>query len=584
MISLFLGPQAVTDHQNPAKWLLEVGHSPKSRAGVVINESTALNYSVVFACVRVVSEALGCMPWHVRRRVPNGSEIADTHRADRLLSVAPSPEVSPFSFKETMQGWAMLWGNGYAEIVRDLLGRPVGFTLLAPNRVKPARREDGSLIYEVGPAGKNIQQAASSEDTVEIPAEDMFHIRGPGNGLVGYSMIKLAQDSLGLGLAMERFGAAFFGNGARPAGVFKMPGKFDPRKGGKERFRKEIKRLLGGGADGSNRFAILEEGMEYMPVSVPPEDAQFLQSRQFQIPEICRWFNVQPSKVMDLTHGHFNNMEQQAIAFTRDTVAPWAKRWEEEANRKLLTSVEARTLFTKMNLAALMRGDSQQRAAFYKAMRDLGAFSPNDILELEDRNTLGPEGDVRLVPMNMQTLEKAADDSTETETDTGEESELIAPPVPGAPPDTAGLKKASAGVFAEVAFRLLKKEHMAVTRAVAKHRDDHQAFAAWVSSFYGRFAREAQTALLAPVLSLAEHINLAAGLDVLDHDTVSTLTEDTERYAMFHVEQSQRDAAVLFRGEAGIEHWLAARISEIVERLTDMTGDTVTRILELNHA
>jgi HK97 family phage portal protein len=381
-----------------------------TQAGVAVTVDTALNYSTFWGCVRVVSESFAQLPWKVYQKTSRGKKEVSgaSNTVAWLLHVQPNPETTAFRFKRLLVMHALTRGNAYAEIERDTSGRPLWLWPLHPDRVTPIRDADGELAYEVRNAAGSL---------VIIPAADMLHFRGLGDDdMVGISVVAKAKESIGLGLAMERFGARFFKNGTHMGGVVKHPKQLS------EAARKNLEESLKKRASGENQNStlVLEEGMGYEKIGIPPEDAQFLESRQFQVAEICRWFRVPPHKVQDLSRATWNNIEHQSIEFVTDTIVPWTCNFEEEANIKLFGRTNRGVFYTKFALNALLRGDATTRAAFYASGRQWGWLSVNDIREWEELNGIGKSGDQYLVPTNMTTpegIEKQMDMLTEPQPD-----------------------------------------------------------------------------------------------------------------------------------------------------------------------
>lgn len=374
---------------------------PLVRAGMHVDHDVALTYSAVYSAVRVIAETIGMLPWRAMRRTPTGRrEHVPTSPVEFVLSRQPNPEMSPMVFRTNLIAHALLWGNGYAEIVRDNAGRVAELWPLIPDTVEPKRdRETGEKYYRITPY---------RGETTELSARDVFHLQGLGfDGLAGYSVVSLMAKSIGLALAAEEFGSSLFGNGAMPNSVLKHPGKLGPEA--HERLAKSVKDQYSG-ASNAFRTMILEEGMSWESVGIPPEDAQFLETRKMQVAEIARWFRVPPHKLADLDRATFSNIEHQSREFVVDTLMPWVVRLEQEADRKLFAPRNSGSMYTKIAVNGLMRGDSQARADFYQKMANLGAFSVNDIRELEDLDPIGPEGDKRLVQLNQTTLEKIGEE------------------------------------------------------------------------------------------------------------------------------------------------------------------------------
>lgn len=363
--------------------------SPRTATNITVNHDTALNYAAVWAAVRCITESLSQMSWHVFAQKKDARERQAMHPVDWMLSVQTNPELPAFTFRETMLAWALTWGNGYAEIERDMAGRAVAMWPIAPDRIAVDRTAAGQLVYDI----RNRYQA----NTVLLPS-DIFHLHGLGfDGSQGYSVIALARQSIGMGLAAEEYGARFFGNDARPSGILEHPAALKPEAA--QRIKDDWQKIYAG--TGRHSVAVLEEGMKYNRIGLSNEDAQFLQTRRFQVQEIARWFRVPPHKIGDLERATFSNIEHQAIEFVVDCLVPWAVRLEQEANAKLF-GANRQTLFTKMNVASLLRGDQSSRFSAYATGRQWGWLSVNDIRRLEDMNPLPPHlGDVFLTPTNM---------------------------------------------------------------------------------------------------------------------------------------------------------------------------------------
>ena len=375
------------------------GFPGRTGAGVYVTPDEALKNATVWACVNYLGRTVAQLPWHVLQGRPSGgSDRATTHPVDWLLNVRPCPDMGSFSWRQSMVGTACLWGNSYAEIERDNRGVPLALWPIHPSRVIVERNSAGYLVYRV---------ANDRASTVTIQQMDIFHLRGFGDGPVGYSVVEYAAQSVGWAQATEIFGSAYFGEGMNPTGVLQVKEGMQPDA--MELLRAEMKRLYTGRK--AERTAILDAGMTFTKISSDPEQAQFTEVRQHQVEEICRWFGVPPHKVQHLLRATFSNIEHQAIEVVVDTITPWVKALEEEANYKLFGQNRV-GFFTKMNLNGLLRGDTASRAQFYKTMFELG-LSMNEIRALEDQNSIGPDGDVRFVSNNVQPLERALEDPPE---------------------------------------------------------------------------------------------------------------------------------------------------------------------------
>lgn len=367
-------------------------------AGIPVNEASALRHVAVLACIRVYAEAIASLPCHMYRRLERGKERTPDHPLYTLLHDRPNPEMTAFSFYETLESHALLWGNCYAEIdFGKSSDRPLALWPLLPDRTHPERDErTGKIVYKT-----TLDTGAQ----VTLPAWKVFHVPGLGfDGLVGYSPIRLAREAISLGMATEHYGAAFFGNGARPSGVLEHPGKLsDPAY---DRLKASWDNRHGG-LTNAQRLAILEEGMKYTAISVPPEDAQFLETRKFQLAEIARLYRVPLHMIGDLERATFSNIEHQSIEFVVHSLRPWLRRWEQAINWKLLGQKERRTHFAEFLVDGLLRGDIKSRYEAYAVGRQNGWLSADDIREAENMNPLpSGSGQIYLVPMNMVPADK----------------------------------------------------------------------------------------------------------------------------------------------------------------------------------
>lgn len=375
-----------------------------SSAGKNVNERSAMQMTAVYSCVRILAEAVAGLPLHLYRyKEDGGKERAIDNNLYHLLHDEPNKEMSSFIFRETLMTHLLLWGNAYAQIIRNGKGEVVALYPLMPNKMQVDRDENGELYYIYT---RSSEEAKTMEGaTVYLTPRDVLHIPGLGfDGLVGYSPIAMAKNAIGLAIATEEYGAKFFANCAAPSGVLEHPGTIkDP-----SRLRENWNSTFGGSAN-SGKVAVLEEGMKYTPISISPEQAQFLETRKFQIDEIARIFRVPPHMVGDLEKSSFSNIEQQSLEFVKYTLDPWVIRWEQSLSRALLSEDEKRKYFFKFNLEGLLRGDYESRMSGYATARQNGWMSANDIRELENLDKIPAEdgGDLYLINGNMLPLNKA---------------------------------------------------------------------------------------------------------------------------------------------------------------------------------
>lgn len=375
-----------------------------STAGKNVTERSAMQMTAVYSCVRVLSEAVAGLPLHLYKYTKNGGkEKSINHPLYFLLHDEPNPEMTSFVFRETLMTHLLLWGNTYAQVIRNGKGEVVALYPLMPNKMTVDRDENGRLYYKYYRG--NDEAIRSKEYEVILSPYDVLHIPGLGfDGLVGYSPIAMAKNAIGLAIATEEYGAKFFANGAAPSGVLEHPGTLkNPDK------VRESWNATFGGSHNANKVAVLEEGMKYTPISISPEQAQFLETRKFQINEIARIFRVPPHMVGDLEKSSFSNIEQQSLEFVKYTLEPWLVRWEQSMVRSLLTPSEKREYFIKFNVDGLLRGDYASRMSGYATARQNGWMSANDIRELEnlDRIPAKEGGDLYLINGNMTKLADA---------------------------------------------------------------------------------------------------------------------------------------------------------------------------------
>ena len=374
-----------------------------STSGKVVTERSALQMTAVYSCVRILAEAIAGLPLHVYRyNSDGGKEKAIDHPLYLLLHDEPNPEMSSFVFRETLMTHLLLWGNAYAQIIRNGKGQVVALYPLMPNKMTVDRDASGQLYYQYM---RYADEVGGKNETVTLSPSDVLHIPGLGfDGLVGYSPIAMAKNAIGLAIATEEYGAKFFANGAAPSGVLEHPGTIKDPQRVREAWQSQF-----GGSQNSGKIAVLEEGMKYTPISISPEQAQFLETRKFQINEIARIFRVPPHMVGDLEKSSFSNIEQQSLEFVKYTLDPWVIRWEQSIMRTLLTPEEKKSYFVKFNLEGLLRGDYQSRMNGYATARQNGWMSANDIRELENLDRIPAEagGDLYLINGNMLPLANA---------------------------------------------------------------------------------------------------------------------------------------------------------------------------------
>ena len=378
-----------------------------SGSGKSVTVQSAIQLSTVYACVRVISETIASLPLGIYETVNDGNEKATDHPLYRLLHDEPNSEMTSFVFREVMLAHLLLYGNSYSQIIRSGKNQVIGLYPLLPDHMDVDRDSKGNLTYTY---------TTSDGKTVLIKPRDVLHIPGLGfDGVMGYSPIALEKNAIGLGIASEEYGSKFFSNGARPSGILTHPNTVKNPKALRESWNSAY-----GGSSNSNRVAILEEGMKFEPIAIPNNEAQFLETRKFQVDEICRIFRVPPHLVGNLEHATFSNIEHQSIDFAVHTIRPWLVRIEQAMNRALLSDQEKGRFFVQFNIDGLMRGDYKSRMEGYAIGRQNGWLSANDIRALENQNPIPADqgGDAYLVNGNMISISTAMkQQKEETKTD-----------------------------------------------------------------------------------------------------------------------------------------------------------------------
>lgn len=383
------GPLPLTA-ERVATWLDGGGGTA---AGVSISPTNAIRQPAVWACINAISQDVGAMPLITYRRLDRGKERATSHYLYRLLHDEPNPFMTSMQLRQTLQSHALSWGNAYANVERDEDGYPVALWPLRPDAMDaPAISQAGTLLYTY---------YLPSGEPRKLIQSDVFHVRGlSSNGIVGYSPITQHREALALALATQEFGSRFFGNDSRPGGVLQAKNKLSDEAAKRMKASWEAAHQ---GLSHAHRVAVLEEGVEWKQIGIPPEDSQFLQTRQFQIEEIARIFRMPPHKIQDLSRATFSNIESQAIEYVRDTLQPWLVAWEQQINKDLVMPSEKGIIFAEHMMDSLLRGETVTRFQAYQLGIQNGVLSPNEAREKENMNPV-PGGDVHLQQTNQVPL------------------------------------------------------------------------------------------------------------------------------------------------------------------------------------
>lgn len=382
--------------RNPNETMLELLGN-KSFSGANVTETTALNISTVFACVRIISNSIALPPFGVYRKDKNGDRVSfSNHKVHKLIHREPNLMMSSFTWRRTMTAQAVLKGNAYSIIKRNGSFRPVELQLIQhPEDVTP-------FIYE----NRLYYKVAGYSDPFE--AHDIFHIQGVGfNGIAGKSVLQVARESIGTALAMQQYGGEVFSNGGSKRIALKHSKVIsDPDS------RKNIVNSwvdTHGGLDKSSKVALIDGGFDIQEIGMNPEDAQFIGSREFSVNEIARFFGFNSLDLLasDKTPT-YSSAEQRSIDFVKYTLMPWVRMWESEADRKLFPDYEKDNVYTRFKLEALLRGDAKARAEFYKDMFYIGALNRDEIRALEEMNKVD-KGDKYYLMTNLSEADSLQD-------------------------------------------------------------------------------------------------------------------------------------------------------------------------------
>ena len=556
---------------NPDRWLIRLFGGDPVDAGVQVDQDTALSSTAVFAGIRLIAESLATVPLNVYRADGRSREVARDHPLHHVIHSRWNPELSAAEGRSIMMANAVACGNGYAEVVRDKAGRVRELWPLWPHRVEPMRRGSG-LAYRFTP---------ESGPPITLSADRVLHLRGFSNGgLVGIDVVNKMRESVGLTIATERFGARFFGQGLNPGGVLEHPGVLS------EPAQKRLMESWKGGLDSAHRVKVLEEGMTFKPISVPPEAAQFLETRKFQVVETARMLNVPPHMLRELDRATFSNIEHQGIEFVRYSLRPWAVLLEQRIDALLSEADRAAGYYTKHVMEGLLRGDMKARYDAYAISRQWGWSSANDIRELEDMNPI-EDGDVYLVPGNMVPADMV-----------GQMMDLQPPdpepePEPEPPEeDTRAVERrareervlavrddyraAQRQVLTRIADDVLAHEVKQVRAAMKRELRDANAFRVWLDEFYETFNVFARDAFLPALQGFADLMAASAEAELSTEGLARQVDSFVRDYAdVMGVRWAARSRREIMRILRDSPDDAAAEIHDMLDRWTASRAGTV---------
>lgn len=449
-------------------------------AGPAVNEDNAMRSSAVYACIRVISESIASLPLTLYQQQGRNKNKATTHSLYPLLHDLANPEITAFEWRELSLAHALLTGNAFSEKELDNFGKTIALWPLNPGKMEGYGRDDsGKLIWKYRTPDNQLRG---------IPASRIHHIKGLGDGIMGYSPImQAAKQAVGLSLAAEEFGARFYSNGARPGLILRHPGKLSEpaAKRLKESFATEHQ-----GLSNSHRTKILEEGMDITTIGIPPNEAQFLETRKFQVTEIARIYRVPPHMLADLDRATFSNIEQQSLNFVIYTLMPWLVRHEQAIYRDLLNEADRKTYFAQYVVEGMLRGDALSRYQSYQLAINNTILTPNEIRELENRNPV-EGGDKLFTPLNMIELGATppapapapAQGGSQPSRDNGAEREIRAAKTMA---DRQALINRNIRLFEDAAGRVVTRETSAIRKAAKARLGTRSVdtFETWLEGFY----------------------------------------------------------------------------------------------------
>ncbi len=538
----------------------------KSTSGIKVNEELALQYSVVYGCIKLLSDTVGSLPLHLYRKLPDDNRERATkgekENLYRIFNNSPNEEMSAFRIKSVIMAHLAGYGNSYSNIERDAIGRAIALWPLLPNEMKVERNNTNEIIIVSG-IGDILPGEIYYEHTRvtrKLLRKEIFHIPGFGyNGLVGLSPITLAREGIGLGIAYERYGGNFFGHGTTPGLVLQHPNKLSSEA--HDRLKKSIDEN-NAGLDNSFKRMILEEGMELKNPTISPEDSQYIEGRQFQINDICRWWRIPPHMIQDLTRSTFTNIEHQSIDFVVHTMRPWLTLIEQELNRYFLTPTERQKYYFEFLVDSLLRGDIESRFNAYNTARNMGTMSANDIRKKENQEPIGKEGDIYVVPMNMtnmeflleqpEPIEKAPEGPLEPAEEDGElegegdkkkeERALPAAKDPKNPAERNRLTKSFHNLFKNSAQKVVNKETIAIRKQVKKSQNS-KVLKLFIEDFYTILDNDLQRNLFPTVSTYIDQIQSAASKEIGAEVDMTSEIEKFSRDYMDILNREYRDTS-----------------------------------------
>jgi len=525
------------------------GNYNNSASGIQVTPQSAMTSSAVYACVRVLAETIASLPLFLYKRLPEGGKEKDpSHSLFYILHDQPNEYQTSFEFREMLMGHLALRGNAYAQIMFKGDGKIEALTPLHPDYIKMIRLPDGRFFYQYRVPNVNKQ--------INLRYDEVLHLKGlSSDGWEGISPIDTLRNAVGLTLAADEHGARFFSNNAQPGGILKYPHKLQHKE--LDNLRASWEKVHAGPKNAS-KIAILENGMEWISIGMNNEQAQFLETRQFQVTEIARIFRVPPHMIADLSKSSFSNIEQQSIDFVTNTVTPWVVRWEQAIKKTLLTDKEKPVYLAEFLIQGLLRGDSKARAEYFQLARTNGWLNVDEIREIENMNPLPDgKGKIYIQPMNMQEV------GAEPEKDAPEDPKVSDEETETKSFDLKYVRSSSVLMFADIYARLLNKENKALE--TAKRKDE---LVTWAAKFYPHHKSVLADSLRSAISVFAAHVYSSLGMKPVGDDPTSMIEDLLDRAVLDYMKNPRRSATEL--GEM--------LVRDIEDRVRSVTGKLIEPI------
>lgn len=480
--------QATSGVFDPASWLIDVVAGVRSLSGESVNQATAFQLTAFYAAIRNISEDVAKLPFNIFERVGNGRKLRNDHPDFRLVHIQANPYTSQQALQQTLLHWAISFGNGYAEIVRNSLGQVVQMWPIHPSRVIP-RFEGEKLFYDV------IGNAARDERRVQpmrFSAEDIYHVSGlGGDGIVGYSIFSIASQALGKGLAVQNFGAAYFGNATSLSGNLEAPGKLTDEA--YDRLRTSWDKLHVGQAGKAHKVGILEQGMKFKATSSTAAEAQLIESALHTMTEVAQLLRIPLPKIGVAAGLVKANFEAENISYHNDTLMPWIIRTGHEMDRKVIRDDK---FFTQHEVIALTLGDSKTRTGVLKTLRNIGMLSINEGRRIEGLNQIDqPWADEYHMQSNITTVEAISEGKNlkqppggigskpTGESGVSENQVVVVEPV-GIAYTFDNAKAAHMPIFKSAARRIITKESKHIKNLLKTKAGDLKGYLGRVETFF----------------------------------------------------------------------------------------------------